>query len=190
MEQGFPPASLPYPVLWWVGAGFALLILLQTVSWPQGLVNWLSPAAWQVRALGNGFGLAAYLPLSLNSYATGLEGLKLWPALGLFFLLIFTVKTRQQILAYLWVILAAALFEVVYGFSHFRTHVIWGWQNHYTGGRLCGTFVNSNHLAIFLAMAILLGFGLFLTLKEVPLSSGERIPGLASNHRWSRSDHL
>jgi putative inorganic carbon (hco3(-)) transporter len=185
-----PHRPLPYPVLWWVGAGFALLILLQTVSWPQGLVNWLSPSAWQVRALGNGFGLAAYLPLSLNSYATGLEGLKLWPAMGLFFLLIFTVKTRQQILGLTGVILAAALFEVVYGFSHFRTHVIWGWQNHYTGGRLCGTFVNSNHLAIFLAMAILLGFGLFLTLKESPPLQAERAPGLASNRRWSRSEHL
>ena len=44
-----------------------------------------------------GFGLEDPLPLSLNPYATLLQGLELWPAATLFFLLVYSLKTRNQI---------------------------------------------------------------------------------------------
>jgi len=46
----------------------------------------VSPEALKIRALGTGVGLSPHLPLSLNPNATLLENLKIWPALGLFFL--------------------------------------------------------------------------------------------------------
>jgi O-antigen ligase len=181
---------LPYPPLWWLAVGLVILTIIQVISWPQGLIARLSPKAWEIRALGNGYGLADFMPLSLNPYATLLEGLKLWPAVVLFFILIYTVDSRRKIQVLVGLIMAVGLFEVFYGFWHFHSHLIWSWKNTYTGSRLCGTFVNSNNLATFLTMAILLGFGLFLGLKE----TARRLPNNASGwerlRRWSRSEHM
>jgi len=180
----------PYPPLWWLGAGLILLVSIQVFPWPQGLVKWLSPHAWEIRALGNGFGLQEMIPFSLNPYGTMVESLKLWPGLALFFILIYTINTRRQIQAMVGLILAVALFEVFYGFWHFRSHLIWGWRNPYPGNRLCGTFINSNHLATFLTMAILLGYGWFLALrKEIPLIATNS-SGWDRLRRLSRSESL
>jgi O-antigen ligase len=117
--------------------------------------------------------LSPSLPLSLNPNATLLESLKVWPALVLFFLLILLVNTRQQLKALVWLILGVALFEVLYGFWNFHSKAIWGWKNFLTGSRLCGTFINSNHLAGSLTLAIPLGFGLFLAQRrEIPPARG------------------
>lgn len=182
--------ALPYPPLWWLAAGLVLVLFLQITPWPQGVVKWLSPTAWEIRALGNGFGLADYIPFSLNPYATLLEGLKLWPAVCLFFILIYTVNSRQQIKGLVWLILAVAFFEILYGFWQFRDHLIWGWKNPYTGSRLCGTFINSNHLAILLTMSIFLGFGLFLAQKEDKSRGSEGVSGWIKLKRKSRAEHL
>jgi O-antigen ligase len=182
--------ALPYPPVWWLAAGLVLVLFLQITPLPQGMVKWLSPTAWQIRALGNGFGLADNIPLSLNPYATLLEGLKLWPAVCLFFILIYTVNSRQQILGLVWLILAVAFFEILYGFWQFRSNMIWGWKNPYTGNRLCGTFINSNHLAILLAMSILLGFGLFLSQKGSKAAGSQDVYGWMRLKRKSRAEHL
>jgi O-antigen ligase len=181
---------LPYPPIWWCAAGLGALILVQLTPWAQGLVRWLSPSAWEIRALGNGFGLADHIPLSLNPNGTILETLKLWPAMVLFFILIYTVSTRRQIRGLVVLILAVALFEVFYGFWHFQSHLIWGWKNHYTGTRLCGTFINSNHLAFFLNMAILLGFGLFLAQRKITPNRPEASSAWNHVRRLSRAENL
>lgn len=163
------PADLenfPGPPLWWLGVGLALLLSIQLIPWPQALVRWLSPEADEIRALGAGAGLAPYLPLSLNPNATLLESLKIWPALVLFFLLIYLIHTRRQLQGLVWLMLAVALFEVLYGLWNFHSKTIWGWKNIHTGSRMCGTFINSNHLAGFLTLAILVGFGLFLAQRR------------------------
>ncbi len=181
---------IPYPPLWWLAVGLVILTALQVYAWPQGWVARLSPKAWEIRALGNGYGLADFIPLSLNPYATWLEGLKLWPAVVLFFMLIYTIDNRRKLQGMVGLILAVGLFEVFYGFWHFRSHLIWGWKNTYTGSRLCGTFINSNHLATFLTMAILLGFGLFLGLRETAPRLSEASSFRERTRRWSRSEHM
>jgi len=181
---------LPYPTLWWLGFGLVVLAAIQLFPWPQGIVRWLSPTALEIRSLGNGYALADYLPLSLNPQDTLLEFLKLWPAVLLFFLLIYTIDSRRQIQALVWLILGVALFEVVYGFWHFRTHLIWGWKNPYTGHRLCGTFINSNHLAFLLTMAILLGFGLFMAQRMATSPVEDNSTGWDRLRKLSRANHL
>lgn len=180
----------PYPPLWWLAAGLVLVLFLQILPWPQAVIRWVSPMAWKIRALGNGFALADYIPLSLNPSATLQEGLKLWPAMVLFFILIFTVNTRQQIRRLVGLVLGVAFFEVLYGFWNFRSRLIWGWKNPYSGLRLCGTFINSNHLAGFLTMAILLGFGLFLAQRQAVPGLSEKGAGWDWLRRWSRAEHL
>lgn len=183
---------LPYPPIWWLGVGLGLVPLLQIVSFPQGILRALSPAAWEIRALGDGFGLAAYLPLSLNPYATVLEFLKLSPAVLLFFILILVINSRRQIRLLVGIILAVAVFEVFYGLANLHDNLIWGWPNPYADHRLCGTFIDSNHLAIYLSMAILLGFGLFLEEGGKAGALSPSHPGSAASSRLrglSRAEH-
>jgi tetratricopeptide (TPR) repeat protein len=181
---------IPYPPLWWLAMGLVILTALQVYTWPQGLVARLSPQAWEIRALGNGLGLADFIPLSLNPHVTWLEGLKLWPGVVLFYMLLYTLDSRRKLQGMVGLILAVGLFEIFYGFWHFRSHLIWGWKNTYTGSRLCGTFINSNHLATFLAMAILLGFGLFLGMRETAPRLADNFSGWERIRRWSRSEHM
>ncbi|MFA4902749.1 MAG: O-antigen ligase family protein [Desulfobaccales bacterium] len=180
---------VPYPPMWWLALGLGLIVLIQVIPWPQGVVRWLSPSALAIRALGNGYGLEGFVPISLNPHATILESLKEWPAVTMFFVLIFTVKTQKQINVLVYLILAIALFEVIFGFWTFHEHVIWGWKSPYNSQRLCGTFINPDHLATYLTMAILLGFGLFLGQKEEVASSPKRVTGLRLLKRWSWSEH-
>jgi O-antigen ligase len=183
--------ALPYPPLWWLGAGLIGVIFLQIIPWPQGVVRWLSPSAWEIRSLGTGLGLAEYLPLSLNPCDTIIESLKLWPGVCLFFILIYTVNSRRQILILAGIILAVAFFEILYGFSELQRHFIWDWRNPYNqNDRLCGTFISANHLAMLLTMAILLGFGLFLTYKGSKAGGKEDVSGWARLRRESRAEHL
>lgn len=180
---------IPYPPLWWLAVGLVVLTIIQVYPWPQGLVTRLSPKAWEIRALGNGYGLADFIPLSLNPYATWLEGLKLWPAVTLFYLLIYAIDNRRKLQGLVGLILAIGLFDVFYGFFYHRSHVIWGWQNYHTT-RFSGTFINPNHLATFLIMVILQGFGLFLGLSETVPRLGNNSSGWERIRGWSRSEHM
>jgi O-antigen ligase len=181
---------VPRPPLWWLACGLALIVFVQVMPWPAEMTKWLSPEAWKVRTLGNGLGLADYLPLSLNPYKSLLEGLKLWPAVTLFFILIYTLNSRRQMRTMMGIIIGVAFLETLYGFVEFRSHLIWGWKNPYAGSRLCGTLINSNNLATFLTMAVLLGFGLFLSSKPNQVQDPQG-PGVWTNlRRQSRSEHL
>jgi O-antigen ligase len=188
--SGDSPLTLPRPPLWGLVLAAALLVLLQLLPLPQGVVGWLSPRAVQIRALGNGYGLGPLIPLSLNSNATVMEILLAWPAVTLFFLLVFTVNSRRQIEALVFLILGVALFEALYGLWHFQSHLIWGLKNPFYLGRLCGTFINSNHAAGYLGMAVLLGFGLFLAREQGDQALTGRRRGQGWLKFWSRAEHL
>ena len=180
---------IPYPPLWWLAIGLIILATIQIHSWPQDLVARLSPKALAIRSLGNFYGLAALLPLSLNANATLLEVLKLWPAVVLFFTLLFTINRKGQLLGLVGLILAVALFETFYGFWYYRSHLIWGWKNPNPTSGLFGTFINNNHLATFLVMAILLGYGLFLGLKPTPVANPSNLSGREWFRKWSLPEY-
>jgi hypothetical protein len=181
---------LPRPPLWGLVLAAGLLVLLQLIYLPQNAVAWLSPRAIQIRSLGNGYGLGPFMPLSLNSNATVRGILLIWPAVVLFFLLVFTVNSRRQIEALVLLLLGVAFFEALYGLWHFQSHVIWAWKNPYYAGRLCGTFINSNHAAGYLGMAVLLGFGFFLAQKKKDRPRPDARRGLSRLRVWSRAEYL
>jgi O-antigen ligase len=181
--------TIPYPPLWWVAIGLVIIVTIQIHSWPQSLVARLSPIALVIRTLGNGYGLAPLLPFSLNPYATLLEGLKLWPALIFFFILIYTVNRKGQLVGLAGLILTVALFETFYGFWYYRSHLVWGWKNLHNASAVSGTFINSNDLATFLVMAILLGYGLFLGLKPTPVAKRANPSDRERRRKWSSPEY-
>jgi len=181
--------TLPRPPLWGLVLAAALLVLFQLVPLPQGVVGWLSPQAIQIRSLGNAYGLGPLIPLSLNSNATIRETLLLWPAAVLFFVLVYTVNSRRRIEALVFLLLGWLSSRPSMASGIFKATSSGAGRPFYPG-RLCGTFINSNHAAGYLGMAILLACGLFL--------ARERRDGATAGDRrdhnwlrfWSRAEHL
>lgn len=148
-------------------AVFAALSALQLKLLPAGLVQLLSPRAYEIHA-----GLvrdaitapASWIRLSLAPPATVYE-LTLIACYGLFgYLLLRTLRTRGRAEVLVVVILASALFQSIYGMAEtFSGHeMILGRPKRYGLGCVTGTFVNRNHLAGFLEMAFPLGLGYLL----------------------------
>jgi O-antigen ligase len=90
----------------------------------------------------------------------------------------------------MWVILAVALGEVLYGFWNFHSRLIWGWKNPFGGSFLHGTFINRNHLGNYLSLALSLGLGLFLALWDRTPRLQHNLRGRPLLKAWSRPEYL
>jgi O-antigen ligase len=146
------PAAAPVALM----VAVALWGLVQSVPLPGGLLGWLSPETQLLHAAaGNDGGSLSLAP------AASRRAVLLWlalasamlaaPALGLH-------RNHRRILGA--AVLAAGLFQVVYGarrwFSTSRT--IWGVEVPGSDERLRGTFVNPDHLALYLQLALAVTF--------------------------------
>jgi O-antigen ligase len=158
------PAAAPAAVL----AAFALLGLLQAAPLPAGLVEALSPehaslqrqAAETVGPGGEESGGAARLRLTLAAPATRSAALGWAAAASLFLAAAAAGRRRGQRRWLAGALLAGGLFQVFFGardwFAQART--LWGVELPSTAIRLRGTFVNPNHLALYLEMALAVAF--------------------------------
>lgn len=162
-DAALPPASgLPWvPVL--ALAGLALVALLQSATWPVGLVEVVSPEharLWrEARSVLPVTAHPAPSP-SLSLAPPVSRRLAWWLASLAATLLSAAIVGRSRILrrALVLAVVAAALFEVLYGVRRWlvRATTIWGLEVPGIAGRLRGTFVNPNHLATYLTLALAL----------------------------------
>jgi O-antigen ligase len=174
------PAAIPAAAL----AGVALLGLLQSAPLPAGLVAALSPEhaslqrqAAELAAPGSdplreatgsaegahtkelsgadrSPGQPARLTLSASASRSAALG---WAAAAAVFLAAAVAGRRRLHRRWLGAaLLAASLFEVFFGARDWfaRSRTIWGVELPATAIRLRGTFVNPNHLAVYLEMAL------------------------------------
>ena len=154
------PAALPAAAL----AAIALLGLLQAAPLPAGLVAALSPAhAGLERQAAELIGpSAAPEPARLTLAASATRGAALgWAAAAAALLAAAAAGQRREHRRWLGAaVLAGGLFQVFFGardwFAHAST--LWGVDLHATAVRLRGTFVNPNHLAAYLEMALAVAF--------------------------------
>lgn len=146
------PAALPAAAL----AAIALLGFVQSLPWPAGFVQRLSPGhaeAWQRAAELSGTSAAGHLSLApAASRAAALT----WAAAAAALLAGAVAgrrRTRRRWL--LAALLAGALFQIFFGAQQWlsRADKLWGVEIPLIP-RLHGTFVNSNHLALYLEMAL------------------------------------
>jgi O-antigen ligase len=146
------PVALPAAAL----AGMALLGLLQAAPLPMGLVAALSPrhAALERQAAALGASAPARLTLAASSTRRTALG---WAAAAAAFLAGAVAGRRRGLRRGLaGALLAGALFQVFFGARDWfaRASTLWGVDLHATATRLRGTFVNPNHLALYLEMAL------------------------------------
>ena len=162
---GHPLTPLIFGLIAWIS--------LQLVPLPGVVVQWLSPQAAALRELGT-VGAPNYYPLSLYAFATRLELFRLLSYVALLYLTLWAIRSPRNLILVILLIAGLGVFEILYGASQLfaRPPRIWGWKNIYASSRLCGTFINCDHLAAFLEMSFFLTFGLFLGLK----------PGRTNNH--------
>lgn len=150
-----------------VPAGALLAIaaigLLQAVPLPVSVVERFSPERLRLaaEALAGG-GAPERVALSLapsQSLSTGLTFAAVAAALAAGALLGGERRNRRWLLGS---VLVAALFQLLYGFRHLAagSSAVWGLEVARAGSRLRGTFVNPAHLAVYLEMALAIGFAL------------------------------
>ncbi len=149
--QTLRPAALPAAAL----AGMALLGLLQAAPLPAGLVAVLSPghAALERQAAALGSPAPERLTLAVSSTRRAALG---WAAAAAAFLAGAVVGRRRELRRCLaGALLAGALFQVLFGARDWlsRATSLWGVELP-SAVRLRGTFVNPNHLALYLEMAL------------------------------------
>jgi putative inorganic carbon (hco3(-)) transporter len=144
-------------------AGLALFALAQSLPWPAGLVERISPAharfaAESAELLGAETPARAALSLAPDaSRAAARDWLAPAAALVAAAALGGSRRARRLLLATL---LGVALFEVIFGAQQWfaRATTIWGVPVPTPAVRLRGTFVNPNHLATLLAIAVAAAF--------------------------------
>ena len=149
------------------GAGLAALsaffavALFHVVPLPAAVVGAVSPAAFHLRATIPGAVMPAYLPLSVHAGASLEYITRLTAYLGVFTVaagLSSAGRSGRRILA---AVFAAGVFQAVYGSAEYLTghQHIFGYAKRYYTDSATGTYINKNHYAGALEMALLVGAG-------------------------------
>jgi O-antigen ligase len=150
------PAALPAAAL----AALALLAVVQTAPLPAALVAILSPRHATLARQAAELGASAPMRLTLAAGATREAALG-WAAAAALFLAAAVAGQRREHRRWLAVaLLAGALFQVFFGAHDWfgRARTLWGVDLHASAVRMRGTFVNPNHLALYLEMALAVAF--------------------------------
>jgi O-antigen ligase len=150
------PAAAPAGAL----AALALLGLLQAAPLPAGVVALLSPehASLERQAAAVAGETEPRLTLAAEATRSAAVG---WAAAAAAFLAAAAAGRRREHRRWLaGAVLAGGLFQVFFGAQQWfaRSNALWGVELPATAIRLRGTFVNPNHLALYLEMALAVAF--------------------------------
>lgn len=151
------PAAVPAAAV----AAVALLGAVQALPLPEGVVRLLSPEHVRLsREAAEVAGAAVTPRLSLAREASVSAALA-WAAAAACLLAAAAAGRHRRLRRVLaGAVLASALFQVFFGARHWfaRSRTLWGVELLSSPERLRGTFVNPNHLALYLGLALPLAF--------------------------------
>jgi putative inorganic carbon (HCO3(-)) transporter len=151
------------PWLIWAGGCALFLVVgaMQLVPLPPSLLRAVSPeshaiwsAASRVAELA-GVHVGSH-PISIDPDATLFELFRIAALFAAFSASGLLVRTPARRLTLAAVICLAAFFEAMYGVREaaLQRYQIWGWTNKLIFNRVTGTFVNPNHFAHYMAIAL------------------------------------
>jgi putative inorganic carbon (HCO3(-)) transporter len=149
--------------IWTAGAIlFLIIVALQLVPLPDSVLAFVSPGSSAIWTSSErvvsaaGVAMPRAHPISVDPEATRRE---LFRLIALFATvqaaaLLITTNTRRLLFAAALVL--TATFETLYGAREaaMRRYAIWGWVNRLIFDRVTGTFVNPNHFASYVALAL------------------------------------
>ncbi len=131
--------------------------LAQAASWPIGLARSLSPEHVRL-AETSPFAQSGIETVSLSLAPSMTRSISLtWLAAAAFFLIAAVVGASARRRRWLlYALCSAALFQIIYGVRHWMSgsSSIWGVETAKGFERLRGTFVNADHLALYLEIAL------------------------------------
>jgi hypothetical protein len=142
---------------------FLVVIVMQLVPVPAPLLALISResyaiwnAAGQTSAIATGAFTTGAHPISIDPASTRHEFFRFAALVAAFQAAAMLIRTHERRLAFAGAICVATLFEVFYGVREaaLRRYAIWGWVNRLIFDRVTGTFVNPNHFAHYVSLAI------------------------------------
>lgn len=149
--------------LWTIGAGLLMVIgILQLVPLPIAVLRVISPsshAIWseagEVARLA-GVAVPAARPISVDPQSTAFELFRLIALAATFQASALLIRGHERRLVLAIAISISALFQALYGVREaaMGRYAIWGWVNRLIFDRVTGTFVNPNHFAHYIAIAV------------------------------------
>ena len=136
-------------------------ILLQIIPLPPGWIATLSPAAFESHSLVNATDL---MTLSLDPHSTTAGLFKSLAYILIFILSLLLIHTRRRLWQLAYVIIYSGLFQAVYGSLMTLSGIGYGFfmKNPFALDVTTGTFINRNHLAGYLVMALCVGIGMMI----------------------------
>jgi O-antigen ligase len=156
--------------IWIAGAVlFVLVIAMQLVPLPMGMLRVLSPrsaeiwgSAARVAALA-GVQPPTMHPITIDPDETVLHLYRALAYTATFLSSLILVRDRRRRTILVALLAAVAVFEALYALREaaLGRYTIWGWKNTLIYGRASGTFVNPNHFAHY--AAIILPMALYLS---------------------------
>ena len=151
------------------------LIGLQLVPLPSFWAAFFSPQTYADKETlysvlaRAGAGSGGWMALVYFKHPVVIQGLKLITYLGMFFLVINTVRSKKRMDILIYVLIFLGLFEALYGiyqlFSDIPRVLWWGRRGGF-GGRASGTYIAANHFAGYLEMVIPLLFGFMIAQRR------------------------
>ncbi|MDY6856656.1 MAG: O-antigen ligase family protein [Thermodesulfobacteriota bacterium] len=175
--------SKSYPLILIPISLFIFLILFQLLPVPPQFIQHISPNTYKLYAqtlpdwpvLKDSRSTPLELTtlkrrsLSIHSRATSIELIKILTYIGIFFLVITTIKTRQQIKRIVIMIIITGFLLSLFGiFQYFTWNGKIYWFNELThGGTPFGPYVNKNHFAGYMVMVIPLAIGFLISPSRI-----------------------
>ncbi|MFQ5673601.1 MAG: O-antigen ligase family protein [Nitrospinales bacterium] len=150
---------------------FAAYVFLQTVPVSDRILQAIAPKQLEIHqrldaVLQTEEPTHSASALSLNPHHTRVALFKLLGYFGVFLFIINTIRTRKQINQIVLAVISMGVFESLYGMAQkvSGSHNILWWSNIFGSSRISGTFINTDHLAGFLEMVIMLNIGYVISL--------------------------
>jgi O-antigen ligase len=157
------------------------LVLFQMIPLPESFLKLISPASLSTYATFGNDPAGTFRPVSLNPWATRQELFRVLAYAAIFFVIVSHYRTKEQVRSLVKTILWMGCFLVLFAILQKMTwndRIFWIYPVDATlksGAGIWGSYINRNHFAGYLGMAIPLGMGFLLysapRIKALPESA-------------------
>ncbi len=170
--------EIPFAKVNIVLALFLVLIFIQMVPIPSEIMRSLFPKRYDfyMSILPSFEGARS---ISIYTHQTRVELFKFISYIGMFFLALSILDSRDRIKKVVLMVVIAGIIEAFLGIFQMLTKsngIFWFWHSAYKRSGYFGSFVNPNHFATYMGMVTCMGIGLLISRPRISFSS--------SNENW------